>query len=178
MELIPITLSNLDLACEIATRVFPNDAEDIRNVYLNSLLPRNKRQKDLCNGLLHYFIAGLGIGITGLYTKDDNDKTAWLGWFGVLPEYRGSGLGKKLLIQTIELAKLWGFDSLSLWTTDNDPETMVANKMYLNMGFDVEMTGDTENGYPVLIYSIDIRDCVGYGAPEIETLPHFEGVLE
>jgi len=33
------------------------------------------------------------IGICGLYSLDDKIDTLWLGWFGIIPEFRNGGLG-------------------------------------------------------------------------------------
>lgn len=45
------------------------------------------------------------IGITGVYTEDFDEETIWLDWYGVLPKYRKQGLGKKILLDTIEYCR-------------------------------------------------------------------------
>lgn len=38
------------------------------------------------------------IGICGLYSQHDNTtKELWLGWLGIIPKYRNSGLGKDVM---------------------------------------------------------------------------------
>ncbi len=69
-----------------------------------------------------YFIAYLGdkaIGITGLYCEErlGEENTVWLGWYGVLPEYRGQGFGKQILLDSIAEAKKRNFDTFRLYTS-------------------------------------------------------------
>ena len=47
------------------------------------------------------------IGLTGLYFVNDVNvnNSVWLSWFGILKSCRGKGLGKKILMDTIEFAK-------------------------------------------------------------------------
>ncbi len=81
-------------------------------------------------------------GITGLETKvEDEAGSAWLGWFGVVPEYRGKGYGRALLKKTISKARNIGFGRLRLWTT-TAPEEVAAQDMYEEFGF--RLTGDKE----------------------------------
>lgn len=53
------------------------------------------------------------MGITGVYYYDLD--SAWLGWFGVLPEYRNKGIGCRLLNKTIKLVSSMGFKYLRLY---------------------------------------------------------------
>ena len=47
------------------------------------------------------------IGTTGLYCFEDISITnsIWLGWFGVLEKFRRKGYGKRILLDTINIAK-------------------------------------------------------------------------
>ena len=48
------------------------------------------------------------IGITGFYKlgmSPKNPNEYWLGWFGILPEYRGSGVSKEATDALIEIIK-------------------------------------------------------------------------
>ncbi len=56
---------------------------------------------------------------------------------GVLPEYRGKGIGKKLVLATLEKAKKQ-FTRIQLWVfEDNNP----AFDLYKSVGFEVEGIG-------------------------------------
>ena len=59
------------------------------------------------------------------------------GPFGVLPESRGTGLGKVLLHLTLERMRALGAHSAwFLWTE----ETSAAGHLYLNTGFEITRT--------------------------------------
>lgn len=47
------------------------------------------------------------VGVTGLYIPFDVEehKSIWLNWYGILPTCRGKGLGKRILLDSIEIAK-------------------------------------------------------------------------
>ena len=58
------------------------------------------------------------IGITGVFTEIFDSETIWLDWFGILPEYRNKGFGKKVLSDTINYCKKLGqYEYLRLDTT-------------------------------------------------------------
>ncbi len=65
---------------------------------------------------------------------------AQLRWFILHPDFRGRGLGKQMLNEALGFAKLAGYQSVYLETTD-DQETAVA--MYRKAGF--RLTKETEN---------------------------------
>lgn len=47
------------------------------------------------------------IGICGLYSlKENNNSELWLGWFGIIPEYRNQKLGSVVLAELENLAKI------------------------------------------------------------------------
>ncbi len=46
---------------------------------------------------LIYNAEGIVIGICGLYSLTDNTENLWLGWFGIIKEYRNQGIGEKVL---------------------------------------------------------------------------------
>ncbi len=48
------------------------------------------------------------IGICGLYSMDHDTDELWLGWFGILPEYRNKGIGKIVLQALEKRAKIVG----------------------------------------------------------------------
>ena len=64
------------------------------------------------------------IGITGLYIDDRCKDNIWLGWYGVLKEYRLHGFGKQIFIDTLEMAEKWGkekkIDTFRLYTSFDD----------------------------------------------------------
>lgn len=75
------------------------------------------------NGNTYYLVykQNIPIGITGIYTDDslsgDEKFTAWLGWYGVIKEYRNKGYGKQILLDTISEAKRRGYKKFRLYTS-------------------------------------------------------------
>jgi peptidyl-dipeptidase Dcp len=69
--------------------------------------------------------------IGGLFLKGRGEE-AQLRYFILLPEYRGIGLGKKLMEMYIEFMKQAGYSSSYLWTTH---ELDAAASLYRRFGF-------------------------------------------
>ncbi len=116
-----ITKDNLLLATEIQLKIFNNVKCCAYLHYLNSFICK----KD-------YYIVyekGEPIGITGLYVDEftQEEGVVWLGWFGILPEFRKKGYGQKILEETILLAKDNGFSILRLYT---EKENLSACRLY------------------------------------------------
>lgn len=56
------------------------------------------------------------VGICGLGTEDKSAKAVWLGYFAVHPDYRGQGIGGKLLAATEERARQQGYQWMNIET--------------------------------------------------------------
>jgi GNAT superfamily N-acetyltransferase len=70
------------------------------------------------------------VGICGLYSLFPNDtETLWLGWFGVLPQYRCRDIGGKVLIWLKEEAKKRGAKALMSYV-DEDGKPLAFYKRY------------------------------------------------
>ena len=148
-----IEKSNLELACKIQNEIFPN--EDARENYIECINKAPYRKE------LDYYIAYLDnepIWVTGIYSYHEYPNDAWLGWFGILEEYRRSGLGKKLLDKTIELAKEKWYKNFRLYT---DEFAKSAHKLYESRWLIKEKYNrpDDEDQYfhaKIYIYSIGL----------------------
>ncbi len=85
------------------------------------------------------------LGTTGLYqTAKDQGEAVWLGWMGLRPQYRGMGLGQKLLDFSIQEARKTDASYLRLYTSDYSAER-AAQQLYEKFGLKVvaEMKHDT-----------------------------------
>lgn len=60
------------------------------------------------------------------------EEEAQLRWYFVLPEYRGKGLGQKLIGETVDFCRSIGYKSIILWTTS---ELKAAAHLYKKEGF-------------------------------------------
>ena len=60
------------------------------------------------------------------------DRRAQLRWLLVHPEYRGRGLGRRLLEEALAFARAVDYDSLFLWTVAG---LEAATELYISFGF-------------------------------------------
>lgn len=97
---VEITMDNLLLATKIQMELFPG--ESAYEHYLYAINQNSAKEK--------YYLVYLDnniVGITGYYSNEPIEETnsIWLGWYGVLKEYRGLGYGKKILFDTIDMTR-------------------------------------------------------------------------
>ena len=126
---------------------FTTEVERIAGVFLKMFPEEQYHVKDCMDAFkdsvagndidrqLDYYMVedtdGVLIGVTGIYAQ--NNDEAWLGWFGILPEYRNKGIGYKVLMKTLELMKAFGDTIVRLYT---DPVADAkAVELYKNVGF-------------------------------------------
>lgn len=70
------------------------------------------------------------IGICGLYYMTQSTKEAWIGWFGILPVYRGLGLGARILAWMELEASIEGAYRIMAYVGEDGPLDF-----YLKYGF-------------------------------------------
>jgi GNAT superfamily N-acetyltransferase len=77
------------------------------------------------------------VGTVGIYCHHkDAEQADWLAMFSIDPDYRGQGLGKRLLNFAINQAQARGKRYLRLYTS-TDPKEAVAQTLYERNGFQV-----------------------------------------
>ncbi len=170
VKFVPVTETNKDVAVAVGKRIFQyEEDQEALTSHFEGSIDRTKWNHEMKNDLasLEYFIAlkmnpktgkDENIGITGIYTlKDGRAKDeAWMGWFGLVTEQRGQGLGKQMLNDMSDEVARRGFKIFCLWTTLNSEETKTAVNMYRSSGWDEEITSrQIKNGdrhFPVAIY--------------------------
>ena len=148
-----IVKENLELACKIQNEIFPN--EDARENY-NECINKAPYRKEL-----DYYIAywdDKPIWVTGIYSYHEYPDDAWLGWFGILDDYRWNGLGGELLDRTIKLARDKWYKNFRLYT---DEFAKTAHKLYESRWLIKEKYNrpDDEDQYfqaEIYIYSIGL----------------------
>lgn len=113
-----ITLDNLNLAISIQGVVFPG--ESATEHYKVSIRTNYKSSS--------YYIIKMNcipVGITGIYILNLYDENVidkddvWLGWYGILPEFRSRGIEKQSLLDTIEIAKRFNRKYFRLYTNND-----------------------------------------------------------
>ena len=97
---------------------------------------------------------GAPAGTVGYYYIAGHEEDAWLGWFGVKPEFYGKGYGKILLAHAFNQAAQDGAKNMRLWTTA-EPKHADACKLYERMGFKKEVykPNAKDAGNMVLVFS-------------------------
>ncbi len=95
------------------------------------------------------------VGVTGIYCEqEDPSERCWLGWFGIVPNYRRKRVGSHLFNTTCKISRSKGFSSLYIYTEGSDDkaisfyESIGCNKLgfghevFPNSGFDNFSTSD------------------------------------
>ena len=117
---VPLSQSNYQQILSVALTIFksdPNSKEWIPNAYQKAVFP--ERYIGETNTYAYWALldndSNKFVGVTGIYSQNkDRKECFWLGWFGILPEYRGKSLGL----------------SLFQWT---EKEVLRRNKRYLRL---------------------------------------------
>lgn len=147
-----VTLENIEIAFQIQKEIWPDDPD-----YNDFLDKANHSKDDNVSWLVYY--EHHPIGITGVYVEDIDNETIWLDWYGILPKYRQKGLGKKILIDTIEYCKnLNKYQYFRLDTTyyENRPALFLYDKiMDLKEEYTVEDTEKKKNNFLIYTYVLN-----------------------
>ena len=158
MEFVLVDFTNYKKAIEIQNEIFP---EEDGTVNILASLDRNlfieKTGMNYVDDHVKCYIVydnNEEVGITGLYHYDN--ESAWLPWFGVLPNKRRKSYGKKILLKTIDMAKQRGFKTMRLYT--DRVENAIAIKLYEKIGFVGEKYSAEELTYDCYIYSKSLCD--------------------
>ena len=158
MEFVLVDFTNYKKAIEIQNIIFPNEDGTINILAsLDRELFIKKTGIDYVEDNVKYYIVydnNEEVGITGLYNYDS--ISAWLAWFGVLPDKRRKSYGKRILEKTMELAKQKGFKTMRLYT--DAIENAEAVKLYKKLGFVGEKYTAEDLLYDCYIYSKSLND--------------------
>lgn len=98
IKYVKVNLDNINIAYSIQKNEWPNDM-DYETFEHNALKGNDKN----INFIAYY--QGKPIGITGVYEENIDNSSLWLDWYCLSKEYRGKGLGKQILLDTIEYCK-------------------------------------------------------------------------
>ena len=158
MKLNVVDFNNYKEAIRIQKEIFPHEDGTLNILAsLDRDLFMKKTGMFYDDDNVEFYIASVSnkpIGMTGIYRFISDE--AWVGWFGILPQYRNKGYGKKLLEQTIEMAKKQGYKILRLYT--DKVENATAIKLYEKLGFIGEKYSVEKLSYDCWIYSKSLCD--------------------
>lgn len=158
MRFIPIDENNLNMALEIQLQIFPK--ESALKEYKDIIMRKQEYQKNY----IVYDNDKL-VGITGLYTNEPLEETnsIWLGWFGVLKQYRKKGYGIKILKETMEIAKdlskKYPIKYFRLYTSSKDnPESLFLYDKVMDIKEEYNNEEDFNYNNTCIIYSKALSD--------------------
>lgn len=109
--------NNINLATSIQHTIFPDECAYEHYKYS---IDTNYKSN------MYYIIKmnKIPVGVIGLYINDEIDEESiWLGWFGVLPEFRSKGIGRSSILDIIEKAKKYKRKYFRLYTNDDGDST-------------------------------------------------------
>lgn len=159
MRLEPVDYTNYKKAIEIQKEIFPEDDGTLNILAsLDRDLFMHKTGLFYEDDQVKYYIAYSGneaVGITGIYHYDYDPASAWLAWFGVLPDKRRRYYGEEILERTMELAKQKGFETMRLYT--DAIGNADAIKLYEKLGFIGEKYSAEKLSYDCYIYSKNLH---------------------
>lgn len=168
MNIQPLSPDSIEDTVTLAATVFPDEQpETALRASIDPLAREDYlRRRGLAD--LTYWVAqddrGDVAGVTGMYTKQTDPETSWIGWFGVDPEKRRQGIGSELLDTVIEEARRQGRRRLRLYTS-SDPNEAAAQVLYEDKGFRViNEVPDARQGFSYLYRELALD-------PETETQP-------
>ena len=123
-----ITNGNLDIAIDIQNRIFPEYSA--KTNYIEAIEKKTDNKYFLLSDGSEY------VGITGIYSYIVDPESAWLGWFGILEDYRNKGYGSEALLIYEKMARERGYRYARLYTDkfDND----AALHFYKSRGYTFE----------------------------------------
>lgn len=122
-----VDASNIDLAVKIQHQVWPH--EPVKQYYIDK--PLYPEGGSNVSWIVYYGHAPIGITGVSIYDPDelgyDEYKSIWMDWFAILPEFRGRGFGKQVLLDTIEYCrKLGRFEYFRLDTTFDEDRPAIG----------------------------------------------------
>ena len=118
MKTIDLNKDNLQTAIDIQRAIFPT--HDASQNYIDSV------DGTTANKYFLLYEDGIGyVGISGLYSLKADPESAWLGWFGILEQYRRNRYGSEAL-RLFELrAKELGYKYCRVYTDRDDNDSAI-----------------------------------------------------
>lgn len=125
-----LSKNNLAEALDVQRAIFPGEDAEINFLESIGAVPKDRDVH------LHWLVrsdSGEAIGVVGLYSYYEYKGDAWLGWFGVLPRFRGQGLARRAFEFFEEEARKRGFKNVRLYTDEDSNHDAVGFYKHLGM---------------------------------------------
>lgn len=158
-----ITKDLVDEAHRLFKLIFPKETlyeeGSVESCFTQCLKPHN--------GLWHYWIWSLStpdcpmwkyIGLSGIYEEEADPESAWLGWLGVLPEYRRERFGTRMLNAFQQEARQVGYKYARIYVNEGN---VAARGLYESAGYTMERLDYKAPDYvltdgDIVIYSMSL----------------------
>ena len=147
-----ITADNMEFALSVQHGIFPKF--DARHNYEDAVSGNTDKN-------LKYYLLYSGadcVGISGYYVTKEDKESGWLGWFGILPEFRRKGYGTQALNMFFDECRENGLTHARLYTDLSD------NYKTIQFYFANDMVGelysnpnDDTLGIGVLVFSKSLK---------------------
>lgn len=108
-------------------------------------------QVDVDSSIVALDTKGEPLGVCLLAIRD---AVGWCGGLGVVPSMRRKGLGRHLMVRSIEMARARGLEQYVLECIDGNE---AAHRLYLDLGFRVLRRLDLFDGIPASVLARDDR---------------------
>lgn len=148
LNYVPVTLKNLDIAYKIQKEQWPYDP-DYNDLYDKAV--------NMTNDNIEFLVYNNNslIGITGVDIYKKYKDSIWLDWFTILPNFRGKGFGKKVLLDTINYCKsLNTYKYFRIDTTSyEDKIAIILYDKIMDLKEDYTAEDTKEFKYQYLIYT-------------------------
>lgn len=138
IKFVLINKENIEGAISLVKEIFPYEYKN--GIFLPEEEYRLSLEPSRVN-LQQFFTVtyeGQPVGITGYNFNYQNYKhnELWLGYFGVKEKFRSNGLGKKIILKTLELMKKFNSNlkTIKLWTSNREQEKS-SHHLYRCVGF-------------------------------------------
>jgi ribosomal protein S18 acetylase RimI-like enzyme len=119
-----VTTENLPIYARISATVF-NESLEQSTAYITTIVHNEEREASIC------YYEGTPIGVFNVHYEEKD--FAILYGIGIIPQYRGKGLGKNL----VSLALASVFEKVKTVYLDVDSENPKAYALYLSLGFSI-----------------------------------------
>lgn len=138
-----VTISNLNAALSVQKQIFPD--EDATQNFMDAIYGiDHESEKDKpyyipnCQPHYHWIVKhdSNPVGIVGLYSYLPYPGEAWLGWFGILPRYRGNGFARQAFEFWLDMSRKSGAKTARIYTSESD--NAEAIRFYQKMGMEME----------------------------------------
>ena len=140
IRFVRVTSKNLGQAIALAREIFPYEIHN--GIFLPEAEYRLSLETQRAD-LQEFFMVKYGgrfAGITGYYFhyRQHKDDELWLGYFGLREEFRGNGIGKKMLKKTLNMMKKFNdnLKTVKLYTSNREQERG-SHFLYRCVGFRV-----------------------------------------